>query len=72
MPTKKTAPVKAAPSTYQPPKRTLGPCEACGCTVLLGEPTRFPVSGEVHDCAQARALNAIAQSTRWHAVPTPR
>jgi hypothetical protein len=72
MPTKKkTAPGPTEPSVYQPPQPTLGPCKACGCTVLLGEPTRFPVSGEVHDCAQARVLNAIAQSTRWNAVRTP-
>jgi hypothetical protein len=68
--TKKPAPVKGEMSAYQPPQPTLGPCNACGCTVLLGKPPRFPVSGDVHDCAQARVLNAIAQSTRWNAVPT--
>jgi hypothetical protein len=57
-----------------PPARRLGPCPACGCTVLAdawqGEPPLplgpcvSPVKGEPHDCTVA----LLQYAARWGTI----
>jgi hypothetical protein len=66
----RSAPQESRPAP-PPPARRLGPCPACGCTVLAdawhGEPLRpigpctSPVKGDPHDCALALVQYAV----RW-------